>query len=177
MSVFLSIGDSIKSLLQEAFGINLTDFLINIIATVLLFLVVRFFFWNKVTAFLDKKKAKIRDEYKDATSIREAANQEKAEAEATLSSSKKQANLIIDKANKEATIEANKIVDEARAKANTLQLEAREEAEKAKNDAVKAAKGEIVDVAYVIAKKMIDENIDQEKYNDKVLKEIEDQHE
>ena len=60
----LSIGDKITEVLQNAFGINLTDFIINFSATIILFLIVRFFFWNKVTNFLDKKREKIKKKEK-----------------------------------------------------------------------------------------------------------------
>ena len=79
-----AIGDKITEVLQNAFGVNLTDFLINLIATLLLFIIVRFLFWNKITKFLDAKKEKIKEEYKDAQEIKDEANRVKAEADEIL---------------------------------------------------------------------------------------------
>jgi len=172
MTIFASIGETIKELLKQAFGVNLTEFLINIIATIILVLIVRFFFWNKVTSFLDKKKEKIRDEYKDASSIKENAEAKMVEANNALSQSKKYAALIVDKARKEADAESAKIVSDAKVKAQSIVDDGREEAEKQKSYAVHEAKAEIVDVASKIASKMINDNIDQDKYNEEALNEL-----
>ena len=90
-----AIGDKITEILQNAFGVNLTDFIINLSATILLLLIVRFFFWNKVTNFLDAKKEKIKEEYKDAASIKAEAEEIKKEADQTLIDSKTEANKIM----------------------------------------------------------------------------------
>ncbi|MCR5741950.1 MAG: F0F1 ATP synthase subunit B [Gammaproteobacteria bacterium] len=167
---FLGIGEKITEVLQNAFGVNLTDFIINFSATVILFLIVRFVFWNKVTSFLDKKKDKIKEEYKDASAIKDEALEIKREAEETLLSSKSEANDIIVEARREALAQKEEIIAKAKAEAKEIVSESRAQAEREKDEIMKEAKGEIVSIASKIASKMIDENVDSDKYNDEALK-------
>ena len=168
----LSIGDKITEVLQNAFGINLTDFIINFSATIILFLIVRFFFWNKVTNFLDKKREKIKEEYRDASSIKEEALEIKKEAETTLIDSKREANDIIVSARDEAIAQREAIIAEAKAEAKEIILESRAQAEKQKEAILADAKDEIVHLASQMASKMIDENIDESKYTNEALDKI-----
>ncbi len=172
--LFLSIGDEVSQVIKDALNINLTAFLINIIGTIILILIVRFFFWNKVTAFLDKKREKVAGEFKDAEKAKADADRLKIEAQSSLETSKKRAGDILSTARNQASSESEKILLNAKNKAAEIVKEGQKEAKREKDTALKEAKSEMVEVASKLASKMIKENIDQEKYNDKVLDEIGD---
>lgn len=174
---FISIGEKIGQILKDSFNINLTDFLINIAATIILVIIIRFCFWNKITAFLEKKREKVANEFKGAEEKNIEADRIKAEAEKTLSDSRTEASEIISGARAQAQVESEKIIESAKDKANTIVDEGKKEALREKEIASKELKKEVVNLASEIASKMIDEKIDPDKYNKKVLKDIGDKDE
>lgn len=168
-----AIGDKITEVLQNAFGVNLTDFIINLSATILLFLIVRFVFWNKVTKFLDAKKEKIKEEYKDAASIKAEAEEIKAEADKTLLDSRAEANKIMVEARRDANKQRDEILNQAKEESKRILEESKAQALKQKEDILKEAKDEVVSIASQMASKMLEENVDESKYNEKALSELE----
>ncbi|MBP5343417.1 F0F1 ATP synthase subunit B [bacterium] len=174
---YSSIGDKLTEIVRDAFGVNLLELIINLVATVILILIVRFVFWDKVTKFLDKKKENIKNTYKETDEIKEEANRIKEEADKTLADSKNEAKEIIRTAEENATKVKQRIIEDAKTNANEIIENSKEEALREKEDIIKEAKSEVVDIASLIASKMIDENIDQSKYNDSILKDLEDNNE
>ena len=87
----LSIGDKLTEIIRGAFGVSLLEFLINLVATIILIIIVRFLFWDKVTAFLDKKRKKIEDDYALRDDIKKEAEEKLIEADLTLAKSKEKA--------------------------------------------------------------------------------------
>ncbi len=173
--VFYGIKESLEGLseiVEKALGVNFWELLINLLATVILVLIVRFLFWNKVTAFLEKKKKNIQDEYKESGEIKKEAEAMKLEAEQVLSDSRAQAHDIIRTAEDTATKEKVRIIGEAKASAEEIVSNSKEEAKKEKELIIKEAKEEVVDLASLMAQKMISEEIDVSKYDDSVLDEL-----
>ena len=69
--MFLNIADSVKNaidlgidLLRDGAGIDVTavTFIIQICATIILFIYVRFFLWKTVTGMIDARRANIQKE-------------------------------------------------------------------------------------------------------------------
>lgn len=174
MWTLLSIGEKLTEIIESALKINFAEFIINIAATIILVLIVRFFFWNKVTSFLDKKRESVIKEYKTTSDLKDEAESIKAEAITTLEASKKQASSIVMNAQTQATSESTRIISSAKSEAEGIIKSSKEEALKEKNQVVKDAQKEIVDIASKLAARMIDENIDTDKYNESILKEIGD---
>lgn len=175
--VLLDIKDSLGSLreiVEKALGVNGWEIIINVVATIILILIVRFLFWNKVTAFLDKKKQNIQDEYKQTDEIKREAEEIKADAEKRLSDSKKKASDIIRNAEDAATKEKVRIISEAKENADEIIANSKEQALKEKEAIIKEAKEEVVDIASLMASKMIDENIDVSKYDYELLDELDE---
>ncbi len=173
MYEFMSIGDKLSGVIEDAFGVNLSEFLVNILATIVLILIVRFVFWNKVTKFLEGKKEQIRNDYKETEEIKKEAENIKNEADETLKKAKKDAQEIILKGEEEAIKEKQAIIEKANTEASRIVEASKEEALNEKEKIVSEAKEEVIDLASLMAKKMIDENVDISKYNDKVLDELE----
>ena len=175
--VFYSIKDALGGLseiVEKALGVNFWELLINLLATIILILIVRFLFWNKVTAFLDKKKEKIKEEYRESGEIKAEAEEIKAEAVKTLDESKAQAQEIIRIAEDNATKEKVRIIGEANKTAQDIVSSSKEEAKKEKEQILKEAKDEVVDLASLMAQKMISEEIDVSKYDKSILDEIDE---
>lgn len=172
MPYMLGIGENLKEILENTFKINLWELLINVSATILLILLVRFVFWNKVTKFLDSKKNKIKEEYEESSEIKEEALNIKKEADETLAKSKEQAKSIIKDAEDSATKTKNQIIKDAESKADEIIIEAKRVAEGEKEKAIREAKDSIVDIASTIAESILEKEIDSDKYNESILDEI-----
>ena len=175
MIKILSIGEKLTEIIEGAFGVSLLEFLINLLATIVLILIVRFLFWNKVTAFLDKKKEKISEDYKEREDLKIEAEEALKEAKESLESSKEKAHEIITNAKVEGDTEKEKIISEARIEARSIIEKSKETALQEKEEILNEAKEEVVSIASLMASKMIEENIDQDKYNEKVLKDLGDE--
>lgn len=170
----LAIGDKLKEIIEGALKINFAEFIINIAATILLILIVRFFFWNKVTNFLDKKKKHIADEYKVNDELRKEALKEKEEADELLKSSKNKSNKVIEEATISAKEISTEIIMSAKNEASKIKDDSIKEAQRNKELILNEAKDEIVDIASKMASKIINEKVDKDSYNDKVLDSLED---
>jgi F-type H+-transporting ATPase subunit b len=171
-AVLLGIAKKITETLENAFGVNLTDFLINLGATVLLFLIVRFVFWNKVTKFLDAKKEMIKEEYKNADEIKEQARLDREDADNYVALKKTEADAIIADAREDANLQKEEIIRNAKEEAKQIVEDSKAQAENERNQILKEAKDEVVDIASSIASKMISDNVDSDKYNEEALKTI-----
>lgn len=152
---------------------TIRDFLIQIASTIILFLVVKFFFWNKVTAVLDERRKIIDSELTEAKESREKAKQIEDELKMELAAAQARVKEIISTAEKDGNGIRDNIIMEAKAEAKRRIDNANSEIEneiKEKNNEIKKL---IVEVAFLAAKKIVSEEIDQKKYIDVVNEIIE----
>ena len=171
----LSIGEKLTEIIKDAFGVNLTELIINLIATILLILIVKYFFWNHVTAFLNKKKEKVKEEFEASEELRNDAVKIKEDALNELKESKEKASLIISDATKQAESLKEQIIEDAKKDASEIVSKSRSIALEEKEEILKSAKNELVDIASLMASKIIDEEIDNKRYNDKILDKIDEE--
>ncbi|MFU8786559.1 MAG: ATP synthase F0 subunit B, partial [Candidatus Izemoplasmataceae bacterium] len=85
------VAQAIRDLVEIGLSIDPWEMLIQIVATVLLILVVKFFFWEKITAFIDARREFIDKELVEATERNEEASMLKAEAEKAFEQVKQEA--------------------------------------------------------------------------------------
>ncbi len=172
MPYILGIGEKLSDILKDSFHINIWELLINVVATILLIILIRYVFYDKVSSFLNKKKEKIEEEYRKTDEIKEEALRVKEEALSTLSTSKEEARAILSEAEKDASLIKESIIKDAEKKASSIITEARKEGEIIKSQKIEEARSEIIDIASSIAGSIIDKEIDSDKYNEKLLSEI-----
>lgn len=156
--------DSLADTVQSALEINLTQMLIQIAATIILIVVVRVFFWSKVTAFLEKRQqlmteeldsAKVQNE--EAKALKETAEKERKEL---LSHSKE----LFNQAKLQGENEKNKIISNAKEEARRLIESKEEELEMEKERARAELRSEVIDLAVKMAENVIKQEIDDKKY-------------
>lgn len=139
---------------------------LQLLATLVLFLIIRFKFWNVITGMMEKRKASV----EEAISAKDEALIElenaKKDAEELKGNSKKEAQMIIDEAKKSSVVEANAIIEEANQKIQDESARAREQIEKEHQEMQDRIKDEIVEVAYAIAEKMVGREISKENNQD-----------
>lgn len=91
-------GDKIKELVQEALGplarnfriegADVRDIIIQLAATLILFLVVRIFLWKPITNILEKRRETMDKSLEEANQAKENAKQIEAELSLELSNAK-----------------------------------------------------------------------------------------
>lgn len=168
--LFLGVTDTLGELVKR--GLELftdtdkafTSVLIQLTATIILFLAVRFLLWDKVTSIIEEKERREKEAFdalnqakKDTEEIYIKANEERENA-------RKEALEIIEKAKEKSYIEAEEIVKKAKIEAGMKLEQAREEIDLEVKKANGQIKKEIVEVAYVLAEKIINKEIDEKKY-------------
>lgn len=158
-------------LTDGAFGVNGTEMLIQIGSTILLFLVVRFLFWNKITAYLEDRKAAMKNEYEEAKVANEEATQKREEAVTELNNIKLSAKGVVDEAKTRGEEERKVILDKAKSAANKLVDDAHKEIDSQIEKARSSINDEIVNVATLMAEKIIRKELDDEKHKE-LIKEI-----
>lgn len=171
----MALGDIIKSFVTESlefiiqvFGGDSQEALqqvgIQIVSTVLLFLVVRFFFWNKVTDYLESRKAQMSEAYDTAQAAQAAATKTHDDAKAELHRIRQEAKSMYDDAKERGEEERKKLIAEAKSDAARLIDNAKSDIQMEFEQARQSIKEEIVVVATQMAAKIIDKELDDKDY-------------
>lgn len=155
----------VNDALENSIGTTLVEMVIQLCCTLVIFLIVRFLIWNKVTAILEARKQVVRDALKERDDALEEAKIIKEEATKTKEESKREAERIIESAKKRGYNEAEEIISNANEAAKLKINNANEEIERMKSDAQEQIKTEIVDVAYLMASKIVEKEIEKDKYD------------
>ena len=169
-----AVAEAIQRLVDIALGVNLVEMIIQIVATVILVIVVKLFFWNKVTAFLDQRREFINKEIEDATSKNEEANVLKTNVEETLSEAREEAKSIVDEAKKQGEEKKRSIVNDAKKDAETVKNNARRDIEQEVEVARNELRKEIVEIASLLSEKAIKNKLTKKVY-DKLIDEAIDE--
>jgi F-type H+-transporting ATPase subunit b len=138
---------------------DLHNFLLQIVSTIILFLVIKKYLWAPMTEFLAKRQAAIEKEISEAEKTNVAANELKSEYESHIAKSKDEGRQIIDQARKRGEEMSDRLVNEAKQEAGDLIQRAQKEIvlEKAQSrDEIKQA---IVDVAVLAAAKVVERDL------------------
>lgn len=154
--------------LLKAFPAELADLIIQLSATLILFIAIRFLFWKPITNILEARRAAIDKKLEEAKIAKENAVQVEEELKYELDRAKAEIKEMLDQAEKEANLKREEIVnsakEEARRRMDNLKIELEQEKKNMESD----IKKEIVDVAFKAAEKIVSREIDQDKYLDVV---------
>ncbi|BES66631.1 hypothetical protein SANA_30700 [Gottschalkiaceae bacterium SANA] len=134
---------------------DLHNFSLQIVSTVILFLVIRKYLWAPMTEFLAKRQAAIQKEISEAEKMNAAANELKSEYEGHILESKEEGRAIIDQARKRGEELSDRLVNEAKQEAGALIQRAQKEIALEKAQSQDEVKQAIVDVAVLAAAKVV----------------------
>lgn len=152
---------------------DLRDILIQLCATLLLFIIIRIFVWKRVTIILETRQAAIDKELVEAKEANRKARLLVSENQDKLEAAQKEIKSMIEKAEKEANARRDEIISGAKAEAerrlDNVELEIQTEISKKNNEIHQ----QIVDIAMLAAEKIVEHEIDHDKYIDIVNKIIE----
>lgn len=165
-NVFLAAAGEQASLIDRIFGLDgqlLADIVIELIGIFLLFLAMSYFLFNPARKLMQARQDKIKDEMDFSAKEKADAIQLKKEYTAKLKDADKEVEGILSEARKKAIKQEGIIVDEAKVEASRIIERANQEAELEKSKVRDEVKKEIIDVASVMAGKIISESIDPSK--------------
>ena len=143
----------------------------QLVATTVLFLVVRFKFWNVVTSFVEARKNAVQVELDKAENAKLEVEQATIESKELVQNARTTANNIIQQAKTLSEKEAEKILNDAHDKIESDKEKALREIDQKEIELRRNIQQEIVDVAYLLADKMVNKQMD-EKQNQLIVDEF-----
>ncbi len=148
------------------------------IAVFVLFIALSYLLFNPARKLLKNRQDRIDNDINSAKEDKESAAAMKAEYEAKLKEVDKEAEVILSEARQKALRNEAKIIDEAKQEASRIIKRAQEEAELEKKHAMDDMKQEMIQIASLMAQKVVAASIDtqiQDTLVEETLKEMGDQ--
>jgi len=159
-----AVAEAIQRLVDNGLGIDPVEMIIQIASTIVLVLVVKLFFWNKVTAFIEGRREVVDQELIEATQRNEEAKQLQEEAEQALSQVKLEAKEILDDAKSRGEDTRREIVSKAKDEATHIKKNAQKDLAQEIEVARSNIRNEIIDVATLLTQKVIDKEMNKKTY-------------
>ncbi|WP_352404248.1 F0F1 ATP synthase subunit B [Sporanaerobacter acetigenes] len=149
---------------------QLSSMILQLIATVVLFFILRHFLYKPVSKFMNERKEGIQSDIDDAKTLKSEAIELKSEYEFKINEAKTEGQKIIEDSRKRGEEIKQDIVNEARVEANSIMEKARVEIEREKEKALEEIKLQAGEMAILIASKVIDKNLDMNLQKDMIDK-------
>lgn len=146
--------------------VNVTTFVIQLIATATLFVVIGIFFAKPMKEFMAKRQAFIQASFDEAEGAKNNAKLAQEEALSQMKVAKKDAQQIIETAKEEADIKQEAILEQARKDAEVEMKKAGETIQRERQKMYDQAKEEIATIATAATKKLIKKEIDEQAHDD-----------
>jgi len=146
--------------------------IMNWVTLLVLFLILRKFFFHRVHSFIEARGQAIKDAYDNAEIVNNKAEMKLEAYSKRLTDVESEGRDIIKKAKTKAESQANDIIDAANKKADEILTRAQNEIEREKTQAITEMKGQIAAYAVMAAEKILEKNIEaegQEQLLDKII--------
>ena len=150
------------------------NLLFSAITVLVLYLILKHFFFEKVHKFMEARKAAVQDNLDRAKATEEEAQALLSEYQATLSNAEEEKRAIIKEAKAEADRRADAIVGEAKIQAQRIVSEAHENMRAEEEKAVVQLKKEVSSLAVLAAERIMQRELDEKSQQalvDQVLEE------
>lgn len=139
--------------------------LVVFLSVLVLYLMYRKFLYTPVNNLLQARKSRIASEINAAKELKEEAEHLRIQQEEILEQAKIEAHDIIENAKVVAERMKESIIDESKKSARDLIAKASSDADREKRIAMEEVKKQSVELAVLIASKILEENINLEKHN------------
>lgn len=146
---------------QDLLTIN-WNLIFSIITVLVLILILKHFFFEKVKKFMDERKAKVEDQFQKAEEAENQAREKLDEYNEILAGAEKEKRVIIADAMENAKLQANSVLDEARKEAADIREKSRLQIEREKIAARKEIHNEVGDLAVQLAEKILESELDED---------------
>lgn len=140
------------------------QFGIQLFALLVLFILVKFKLWGPITKMLEARKAKMDSELNEARQTNEEAKALKKDLEAKLADAQEEVKRIIKTAEMDGSLVKEKIIEEAKAEAKRRLEISEEQIQKEISSKQQEIKDTIVSVAFDAASKILEKEVDKDKY-------------
>ncbi|MBN2540163.1 MAG: F0F1 ATP synthase subunit B [Bacilli bacterium] len=171
--ILQKMTDAVSKIVDRALGASLLDVVIQIGATLVLVLVVKFFFWGKITDFIQKRHELMEEEMTSAKNANEKALALQEKTDQEYQDIREKSKDIIDSARKRVEEERDIILEKAKAEAKDLMEQAQMEIELEKKKAESDIRKEAVNLATLMASKIIEKEINESDYQNLTVERIE----
>ena len=158
-----------QDFISKLFPNGYWDFLIQLIAFILLILIVFFLGYKPVKKMLQARRDGIQKMVDDVKEDKAIAHKAALEVDQTISEGKEEAARIIAEAKSEAEFQAKQIIDTANAEAMAKRQRADEDIEAAKRASIESTRKEMVDVAMLASAKLLGREVN-DKDNERLVK-------
>ena len=146
---------------QDLLTIN-WNLIFSIITVLVLILILKHFFFEKVKKFMDERKAKVEEQFQKAEEAENQAREKLDEYNGILAGAEKEKRVIIADAMENAKVQANSVLDEARKEAADIREKSRLQIEREKIVARKEIHNEVGDLAVQLAEKILESELDDD---------------
>lgn len=153
---------------------DLANFIPQIIATGILFLVLRHFLFKPVTDLLDARSKKIVSNLEESTSYKREAEAVRAEYELKLEDAKGEAREIVESAKKRSEQIKDEILQEAKVEAQKISERSMLDIEREKQKMLVDLKSEVVEIAMLAATKVVEKDLDPSTHKTMINKFIDE---
>ena len=145
---------------------DLVNFTLQIVSTLLLFLVIKYFAWAPMKEFLRKRQELVSQEINRAEMLKSDAIALKKSAEAQVQVAREEAREIVENNKKQAQHMHDEIVSNARKEAQQKLSKAAADIEQERKAVYSKIRSDIVELAVSSAEKMIEKEIDADVHNE-----------
>ena len=144
---------------QDLLTIN-WNLIFSIITVLVLILILKRFFFEKVKRFMDERKAQVEAQFQKADKAENQARKKLDEYNEILAGAEKEKRTIIAGAMENAKIQADSVLDEARKEAADIREKSRIQIEREKIAARKEIHNEASELAVQVAEKILENKLD-----------------
>ena len=156
-------------------SVNIWQILISMVNLLILTLIIKKFLYKPVKKMIDARRAAIDEDYAQAKTAREEAEQTRQNYEEAMAAAKMTGDQIIADANRTAEFRSNEIVAEARERASEIRRQAEADAVLERKKAEDEMKHEIANVSAQLTGKLLQREINEEDHRnliDSFLKDL-----
>ncbi len=148
----------------DVISVNIWAILASLANLLLLTWIIKKFLFKPVKKIMDARRAAIDEDYAQAKTAREEAEETRRSYDAAMAAAKMTGDQIIADANRAAEFRSNEIVAEAREKASEIRRQAEEDAVLERKKAEDEMKHEIATVSAQLTGKLLEREINEEDH-------------
>ena len=159
----------------EAMASYLVTMIVTGLSLLIIYIIVKKLLYKPITEMIDKRKALIEKQLREAEEKTAASVKNAKEARAKLDAAQADAAKIVSEANSRELLEADRVVKNARMEALKNSKRADEELRQERNTMLHEVRSEVMSLSMAIATKLVGESVNNEETRQKVNKWIDDQ--
>jgi F-type H+-transporting ATPase subunit b len=165
---------TIGELLEQSLGIDTGQILLQWIATFILFAVVFRFLWKPLTTLLEDRQAIVEGDLLRAQELSSNAEKIKSEIDVQLTQARQDAKAMLEAARVRSLTEREQLIADTEAELARLRAKADAELGQDVEKAREELKGEVVEIAFLVAEKILQQQVDRNQEVDlkSVLKQV-----